>query len=89
MRELKPWAQDDRDQFVSIFGYGGNCSCHLHPPCGSCTHPGNPYNQDENEDAWGFDLDYEVEAATDRIRRHIDREVQRHLTEMRGNHEHG
>lgn len=29
------------------------CTCHLgHPPCGYCTHPGNPENQEEDPDAW-------------------------------------
>lgn len=50
-RELTPEAQDDRDDFDSEYG-GGNCSCHLSPPCGSCTHPGNPMNQDEDESCW-------------------------------------
>ena len=33
--------------------YGtGNCSCHISPPCGSCTHPGNPRNQVEDDNCW-------------------------------------
>jgi hypothetical protein len=37
--------------------YGdGNCSCHISPPCGSCTHPGNPVNQAEDENCWEPDL---------------------------------
>jgi len=28
------------------------CSCHMHPPCPVCTHPGNPVNLQENPDAW-------------------------------------
>lgn len=33
--------------------YGdGNCSCHISAPCGSCTHPGNPLNQAEDDTAW-------------------------------------
>ena len=36
----------------------GNCSCHISAPCGSCTHPGNPLNQAEDDTAWvvGVDL---------------------------------
>jgi hypothetical protein len=50
-RELTPEAQADRDAFERDYD-GGNCSCHLSPPCGSCTHPGNPLNQDEDESCW-------------------------------------
>jgi hypothetical protein len=82
-RELKPWAQAERDDFYDAYGYRGNCSCHISPPCGSCTHPGNPHNQENDDDAWGFDLDYEANAAKDRLKRHIERDVQRHLNEMK------
>ncbi len=51
-RTLTPEAQLERDQFDRKFGSDGNCSCHLSPPCGSCTHPGNPRNQEEDETAW-------------------------------------
>lgn len=82
-RELKPWAQEERDDFEKSFGYSGNCSCHISPPCSSCVHPGNPHNQAEDENAWGFDLDHEVKAAIFRIQRHIEREVHRHRMEMK------
>lgn len=48
-------AQDDRDDFVRSFGDSGNCSCHLWPPCPSCTHPGHPLNQAEDPEAWEVD----------------------------------
>jgi hypothetical protein len=33
--------------------YGeGNCSCFNVAPCGSCTHPGNPANQEEDDECW-------------------------------------
>jgi hypothetical protein len=51
-RELTEDAQAERDQFEREYGYDGNCSCHLSPPCGSCTHPGNPLNQDEDDSCW-------------------------------------
>lgn len=38
-------AEQDRADFVQAYG-DGNCSCHIAPPCGSCTHPGNPANQE-------------------------------------------
>lgn len=49
---LTPDAQSDRDQFEDLYGYGGNCSCHLSAPCGSCTHHGNPFNQEEDDECW-------------------------------------
>lgn len=55
MKRLTPEAQAERDEFESAYGHGGNCSCHLSPPCGSCTHPGNPHNQAEDETAWEDD----------------------------------
>lgn len=50
-RELTPEAQAERDDFERTYD-GGNCSCHLSPPCGSCMHPGNPRNQEEDESCW-------------------------------------
>lgn len=44
-------AQADRDAFNENFG-DGNCSCHISPPCSSCTHPGNPNNQEEDSACW-------------------------------------
>lgn len=51
-RHLTAEAEADRAAFHDYYGYGGNCSCHLNPPCSSCTHPGNPDNQDEDESCW-------------------------------------
>ena len=28
------------------------CSCHICPPCGYCTHPGNPDNIKETDSLW-------------------------------------
>lgn len=42
-------AQADREDFESKFGNDGNCSCHISAPCRSCTHPGNPIQQDADE----------------------------------------
>lgn len=52
MRTLTDKAQDDRDSFESDYGAGGNCSCHINPPCVSCAHPGNPLNQEEDGECW-------------------------------------
>jgi hypothetical protein len=53
MRHLVPAAQRDRDAF-DLHMKDAGCSCHTHPPCGFCTHPGNPANQEENETCWTF-----------------------------------
>lgn len=37
---------------AAFFAEGECCSCHICPPCGYCTHPGNPANQEEDETAW-------------------------------------
>jgi hypothetical protein len=47
-RVLTAEAQADRDDFDRD---DGGCSCHISPPCGYCTHPGNPLNQ-EDDDCW-------------------------------------
>lgn len=50
--ELTEEAQADRDAFTENYG-DGNCSCHLgSAPCSSCTHPGNPTNQEEDSACW-------------------------------------
>lgn len=51
-RRLTDEAQAERDQFESTYGRGGNCSCHISPPCSSCLHPGNPANQEEDDSCW-------------------------------------
>lgn len=56
-RVLTPEAEADRADFHAE-GFP-NCSCHISPPCGSCTHPGNPMNQDEDESCWMDDGDEE------------------------------
>jgi hypothetical protein len=51
MRVLTEAAQNDRDAFERYTNLTG-CSCHISPPCGYCTHPGNPMNQEEDESCW-------------------------------------
>lgn len=48
---LTPEAQGERDWFESVFGNEG-CTCFIFQPCCYCTHPGNPRNQEEDEDCW-------------------------------------
>lgn len=47
-RELTDEAQSDRDDFEREYAFSG-CSCFISPPCGWCTHPGNPHNQEDDE----------------------------------------
>lgn len=45
-------AQADRDDFERYSREYGGCSCFTGAaPCGHCTHPGNPYNQ-EDDSCW-------------------------------------
>lgn len=48
MRRLTEEAEKDRLEFEAKYDEG-NCTCHISPPCGSCTHPGNPLNQEGDE----------------------------------------
>jgi len=46
-------AREDYHEYMDKFGdHVGNCSCHISPPCPSCTHPGNPENLAEEDAAW-------------------------------------
>lgn len=53
---LTPEAQAERDDFERNYN---NCSCHISPPCSSCTHPGNPLSQAEDDSAWVEEHDIE------------------------------
>ena len=48
---LTPEAQADRDDFDLNYA-GRGCRCHISPPCNYCVHPGNPENQEEDDDCW-------------------------------------
>lgn len=48
---LVQWAENERDDFHREYKDGG-CTCFISPPCGYCTHPGNPVNQEECDDCW-------------------------------------
>lgn len=50
-RELKPEYADMLSEFKSLFSDSG-CTCFMSPPCGCCTHEGNPDNLDETPEAW-------------------------------------
>ncbi len=51
VRQLTENAEAERCEFDTHYG-GQGCTCFLSPPCSHCTHPGNPMNQEENEDCW-------------------------------------
>lgn len=51
IRRLTEEAQADRYEFERLYG-DGNCSCHVRPLCGCCQHPGNPFNQEEDDECW-------------------------------------
>lgn len=51
-RQLTEEADSERANFIVNYG-DGCCSCHISPPCGSCTHPGNPSNQ-EDDSCWEY-----------------------------------
>lgn len=73
MKVLTPEAEHERQQWESEFG-GRGCTCFISPPCNSCTHPGNPANQDEDDTAWVdvFDLD----EMCDRARRAVAQAIE-------------
>lgn len=50
--ELAAWAEDAFENWRRAYGNRG-CTCFQSAPCGSCTHEGNPYELQVNDDAWG------------------------------------
>ena len=48
---LTPGAQADRDDFDLNYA-GRGCQCPISPPCNYCAHPGNPDNQEDDDDCW-------------------------------------
>lgn len=68
-RVLTEQARAERAEFMDEYGTDGNCCCHLGAaPCGSCTHPGNPRNQDEDESCWVEEQPAESATPTNRVR---------------------
>lgn len=58
---LTPEGEELLCEFWDEFGIRGNCSCHISPPCNSCTHHGNPLNLECCPELWmeeweGFDV---------------------------------
>ena len=82
-KELKAWAEAERYQFMGLEDRGCVCwtGC---APCSYCVHPGNPRNQEEDEDAWQevFDLDELVAAARKVVADSIEASAAKHLDAM-------
>jgi hypothetical protein len=49
--KLTGQAEDDRAAFEELTSHY-DCSCHISPPCAICVHPGNPRNQEEDDECW-------------------------------------
>lgn len=81
-KHLFPWAQREADEFFEEYG-SGNCSCHVRAPCGSCTHPGNPFNLECTEDAWGTESEVLLAYAESELPEIIEKIAARHVAEMK------
>jgi len=85
---LTPEAEREHSDFVELFGHDGNCRCFDGcAPCFSCTHPGNPRNQAEDEAAWMWeDFAYQLDEmecnARAAVQSVIDKAAARHLAAM-------
>lgn len=85
-RILTQEAQAFRDDFNWGGFRDGGCRCFIYPPCGYCTHPGNPRNQDEEESCWmveRFDIEDALQDARDSVAELIEvrcRELDDHVT---------
>jgi hypothetical protein len=51
IRVLKPEYDEIAAEFARCYGDNG-CTCFISAPCGYCTHPGNPANLEEDDEAW-------------------------------------
>lgn len=76
-----PWAEKAAAEFFALYR-DGNCSCHISPPCGSCTHEGNPINLEETPEAWGELHEVMALEALALLRRFVDHLAAKHLAEM-------
>lgn len=50
-RRLTEEAEERIAEFEKVWGDRG-CTCFISPPCAWCTHPDNPHNVHEEDDAW-------------------------------------
>lgn len=80
-RELMPWSEDEAADFERRYSCRG-CTCFISPPCGYCTHPGNPRNLEETLDAWALPHEVKAAYATIELANFIDSLIKRNLVEM-------
>lgn len=50
-QRLVEWAAEAAEQFDLKYEDSG-CCCFTCAPCGWCTHPGNPSNQEDDDSCW-------------------------------------
>ena len=83
MKVLNALGESLAYQFQRDVGDRG-CTCFISPPCGRCTHEGNPRNLEETDDVWEdvWDLDEAVEEAQAAVRKAVEDCAARHLREM-------
>jgi len=73
-------AEADRDDFNSDIGYDGCCSCFISPPCSWCMHPGNPRNQEEDDECWEpDDFAARIGARLEKLRATLHENIDRKL----------
>lgn len=66
MKKLSKLGKELADEF-ELYHSNRCCSCHINPPRGYCTHPGNPLNLAETPEAWE-----DSEPTTNQIKSNFD-----------------
>lgn len=84
MKVLNALGEELEHQFMRDIGDRG-CTCFISPPCGYCTHEGNPANLEYQDDAWMdvWDLDEAVAAAQAAVAKAIEECTSWHLLQMK------
>lgn len=79
IRQLTAEAEADRAAFEATYGTTMSCACVTGgEPCERCIHPGNPVNQEEDDECWEEVLDFTQpgrKAQRARIKRNIERTI--------------
>ena len=85
MKVLNALGEELAYRFLNDFGDRGCCSCFISPPCGYCTHEGNPDNLEYQDDVWQevWDLDEACEQARKRLAEALDMDVKLHWMEYK------
>ena len=53
---LKPECEEQFNEWLSKYQFESGCTCFKSAPCSYCTHPGNPNNLAEDDDAWEIEI---------------------------------